>query len=48
MPGGTVMLQDVILTLLIIVFVPLCSIMILRRIAKKKRERRPVQHFRPN
>jgi hypothetical protein len=42
------MLQDVILMLLIIVVVPLCSIVALRCIAKTKRERRPVHHFRPN
>ena len=40
------MLQDVILMLLIIVVVPLCSIVVLRGIAKTKRQRRPVQYFR--
>jgi len=39
------MLQDVILMLLIIVIVPLCSIVVLRGIAKTKRRRRPVQYF---
>ena len=41
------MLQDVILMFLIIVVVPLCSIVVLRGIAKEKRQRRPVQYFRP-
>ena len=45
---GSVMLQDVIFMLLIIVVVPLCSIVVLRGIAKTKRQRRPVQYFRPN
>jgi hypothetical protein len=42
------MLQDVVLMLLIIVVVPLCAIVVLRRIAKTKRQRRPVDYFRPN
>lgn len=32
--------------LLIIVVVPLCSVIALRSVAKTKRQRRPVQHFR--
>ena len=40
------MLQDAIALLLIIVIVPLCAIIVLRSIAKTKRQRRPVQNFR--
>lgn len=40
------MLQDVILLVLIIIVVPLVSIVVLRRIAKTKRVRRPVHSFR--
>jgi hypothetical protein len=40
------MLQDAIAMLLVIVIVPLCAIVILRGIAKTKRQRRPVQNFR--
>jgi hypothetical protein len=41
------MLQDV-LMLVIIVVVPLCAIVVFRLIAKTKRQRRPVDYFRPN
>lgn len=40
------MLQSAILTVLTIILVPLCAIVVLRCIAKTKRERRPVHHFR--
>lgn len=40
------MLEDAIAMLLIIVIVPLAAIVILRGIAKTKRQRRPVQNFR--
>lgn len=39
------MLQDVILILLIVVTIPLGAIVIVRGIAKTKRQRRPVQNF---
>jgi hypothetical protein len=39
-------LQDAVAMLLIIVIVPLCAIVVLRGIAKTKRQRRPVQNFR--
>lgn len=42
------MFQEIILVALIIVIVPLCAILIVRGMAKKKRQRRPVQFFRPN
>jgi hypothetical protein len=40
------MLQDAILILLIVVTIPLGAIVIVRGIAKTKRQRRPVQNFR--
>lgn len=40
------MLQDAIPVLLILVTLPLGAIVIVRGIAKKKRQRRPVQNFR--
>ena len=42
------MLQDAILVLLVIIVVPVCSIIVFRGMAKEKRQRRPVHHFRPN
>jgi flagellar biogenesis protein FliO len=39
-------LQDAVAMLLIIVIVPLCAIVVMRGIAKTKRQRRPVQNFR--
>jgi hypothetical protein len=40
------MFNDAIAMLLIVVGVPLCAIMTLRVLAKKKRYKRPVQDFR--
>ena len=42
------MFQEAILLALIVVIVPLCTIVVMRGIAKKKRQRRPVQNFRLN
>ena len=39
-------LQDAVAMLLIILIVPLGAIVVLRAIAKTKRQRRPVQNFR--
>jgi hypothetical protein len=42
------MLQEAILLVLIVVIVPLCTVVVMRGIAKTKRQRRPVQNFRMN
>ena len=42
------MLQDTILILFVVIVVPLGSIIAFRRMAKVKRQRRPVHYFRPN
>lgn len=38
--------SDIILTMLIVVIVPLCSIVILRVFGKTKRRRGPIRNFR--
>lgn len=40
------MIEEVIMLLLVIVIVPMCGIVIIRRVAKTKRVKRNVQTFR--